>query len=751
MTKLYSLIILFTLLIFSYNPVNASHLTGGEITWKCIQSGSNQGKFVFTVKLYCACYTGAAWCPSSVVVYNPLYAKFGGNSSITCARILNRDVATPCYADSLSMKCGIPASQGGIMAMDENIYVSSPIQINGIPDSTGSDFYWTSCCRPGLLVNTVGNTGYYLRATMYPYTIPGNASPEYLGGTSSGPSCYDSSPKFAALPNITLCIRDMGTIDNSTTEDDCDSNRYTWALPMISATNNVIFKTGFSVSSQLPGPYFYASNVGGLLDSSTGIINYKIDSIPASGYYVICNKAQSYRDGQLISEIYRDMVYYFMDCNLSSGGVSNSNSPTIEIKEAASPTYLTNFNKMFIVGNPIELDIRIQDFDSLPTTPLSEQSVSLEIYGEAMSDKVNNTTSCDISPCAYLDSNNLAWNGEFFIDTTSLVVRFKWSPECKHVKHKTKVSCGAIIGNYEFTIVARDNWCPVPKVTTKKFYITIDDTAGVAMKIDTIDASVGGTYVGWDNYLPANFKNYNVFRKGAAQGSPWIQVGTITNQSQSNFLDPYVNPNGLYDFYHVMTNSGAGCKYEDVLNTLGLQANQSGTNVALAWNKAYKEASVNPTGTYKVYRQDSTSTAWNLILTQPYSLTTSYLDLSPPINVPLKYKVEANDSYKLHAVSNIREITIKKPIDTSSSVTVVIPAKDQPVVYPNPAGNRLNIESPIPYSMDILSLKGEQVGHYELTKGLEVLDISEYVNGMYFLKFKDENGRMHFEKLMKKE
>ena len=41
--------ILLMLFVFSNNS-NATHLMGGEITWECVKSGPDIGKYIFTVK-----------------------------------------------------------------------------------------------------------------------------------------------------------------------------------------------------------------------------------------------------------------------------------------------------------------------------------------------------------------------------------------------------------------------------------------------------------------------------------------------------------------------------------------------------------------------------------------------------------------------------------------------------------------------------------------------------------------------------
>jgi hypothetical protein len=197
------IILLAVLVSFMTKETKASHLLGGEITWECIQGGTNSGRLIFTIKIYRACYQGAASVGSTASINNPLYAQYGGVSSINCTRIVQQDLSPACYNPSLELSCGVTIGNGGDRAMEENVYVSAPVQVNGVPATTGSEFYWTSCCRPTTL--NLNGSGYYLRAKMFPYTPPNATAALSMGSTTSGPSCYDSSPYFAERPATVIC------------------------------------------------------------------------------------------------------------------------------------------------------------------------------------------------------------------------------------------------------------------------------------------------------------------------------------------------------------------------------------------------------------------------------------------------------------------------------------------------------------------------------------------------------------------
>jgi len=46
--------LIFSLFIFSQSTF-ATHLMGGEITWKCLKNGPDVGKYIFTMKVYRDC------------------------------------------------------------------------------------------------------------------------------------------------------------------------------------------------------------------------------------------------------------------------------------------------------------------------------------------------------------------------------------------------------------------------------------------------------------------------------------------------------------------------------------------------------------------------------------------------------------------------------------------------------------------------------------------------------------------------
>ena len=67
-------------MLFVFN-VNASHFLGGEITWECIQSGPDIGKYIFQMKVYRDC-SGTTFSQTSQTLDHHNYPSAGLTSPI---------------------------------------------------------------------------------------------------------------------------------------------------------------------------------------------------------------------------------------------------------------------------------------------------------------------------------------------------------------------------------------------------------------------------------------------------------------------------------------------------------------------------------------------------------------------------------------------------------------------------------------------------------------------------------------------
>ena len=153
------------LFVAAFNSdLKATHLLGGEITWECV----GNGQYRFQLTLYRECGSlpfPPAGLPATTSINGPT-----GNIPVT--RISITEVSPTCLGGG-TISCA--TSNSGEGAVERHYYESGNVNLTGTPPPAGWTFSWTSCCRPGSVVNlnSPGSTGYFLRARMYPYTPVG--------------------------------------------------------------------------------------------------------------------------------------------------------------------------------------------------------------------------------------------------------------------------------------------------------------------------------------------------------------------------------------------------------------------------------------------------------------------------------------------------------------------------------------------------------------------------------------------------
>ena len=141
---------------------NASHLMGGEITWQCLPSG----QFKFTMKVYRDCAGIPFGPPVSLDVHN-----HPSITSIAMNLVSQKDISPDCNPGSGTQITCAGATSSTVGAVEEFIFESNPIFLNGTPPAAGWIFSWGSCCRNSAIDNLVGagSLGFTLRAKMFAY------------------------------------------------------------------------------------------------------------------------------------------------------------------------------------------------------------------------------------------------------------------------------------------------------------------------------------------------------------------------------------------------------------------------------------------------------------------------------------------------------------------------------------------------------------------------------------------------------
>lgn len=290
----------FSLIVFLLSPylTFASHIIGGDITYKCL--GNNN--FEFTITFYQDCMDGE---PEAIIQDNPAFYAFytAGNQSELVktghVQSFNKTRVDPNFSNDCIDNFPNTCMQKQVFKFTTNL----------APHPDGYYIVSQRCCRNGSITNisNPGNTG-----ISYFAKIPG----------WSGATCNNSSPTSDKVPPQIICVNENFIYDFSATDPNGDSLSYSLCqakvggspinpkpngseitappyasvnyIPPYSATNPVMGSPGFSIHPE------------------TGILTGK-PIIPGRFIVTIC--ISEWRNDSLIAEYTRDYQFVITNCS----------------------------------------------------------------------------------------------------------------------------------------------------------------------------------------------------------------------------------------------------------------------------------------------------------------------------------------------------------------------------------------------------------------------------------------------------
>ena len=604
-------------------PAFASHYLGGEITWRCFDTGPNAGKYKFYVVLYRECGTG-----SSTFLPNPVILSTNAPvGSISCAQVGSAtDVSPDCWDATQEINCnGVTSGQG---AVEERRYESGYITLNGVPPAGGWYFTFTDCCRPSITNLTSASSSYTLRAYMFPYSINGvvqNANP-----------CYDSSPRFLEPPKSVICSGYEYTYAHNAFDGDMDSVTYDWAYPQTTSNGtNASFTTGYAYNSPFPNGGNPVS-----FNQHTGTMKFNPS---AGGSYTSCVEVNAYRCNQKIASVYRDIpVIIRTDCGFNT-------PPTVQINNL--PNYpalvpvVTSGDTLYyetsvFAGQEVKFAMVSQDPQLLPN--FLPQTIEFSASSGQLGSPLNNANSgCSNPPCATISPKSPQTS---FVSALNNEVNFNWVTNCNHISYQNNY-CGTPSSRYVFSLRMQDNFCVAPAIKAVSVVVYVNSTIPVPPDLSQACVSrepAGGLTINWGYPLDTgmNFDAYVVFR-GSSPSVPFIAIDTIWNYSIQSYTD--MSPLSGANYYYMR--SLGGCGYtsvsSDTIRLMELAITPippTNSSVAqLDWNAPYSGA----TPTYEIWRRPlgSGSAGWAQVA------TTSNLTFNDTVNIcgqDLEYQIRIN-------------------------------------------------------------------------------------------------------------
>ena len=291
---------IFFIALFFLFPLlgKATHLVGGEITYQCEGYNEDEDTYTYTITLTVYNDCGPANVNNTFFDDQASIGIFEGNDLYE-----NLLINYPGSFTSIDTELNNPCVTIPISACVRKAVYESTVELDF--ENGPYDIVYQRCCRNWSIsnINNAGSTGMTLHALI----------PEPIDSTCN------SSPVFDVLPPSFLCNNYEMELDFSASDADGDSLVYELCTPFSGATVDqpqpsppdtppfvgISWSSGYSASE----PF---STINGLsLDSQTGILTGIPDEI---GIFAVAICVKEYRDGVLLSEIFRDYQINIYNC-----------------------------------------------------------------------------------------------------------------------------------------------------------------------------------------------------------------------------------------------------------------------------------------------------------------------------------------------------------------------------------------------------------------------------------------------------
>ncbi len=646
------ILILLVLLLFGWShKTQASHLMGGEITWDCVKTGPDIGKFVFSVKVYRDC--NGIPGPASI----PLTTNAPGVGGVINCNLVSQTDISPKGPGCPT--CAVPL--GYANAVEEFVYRSAPLFLTGVPPVTGWNFWWTSCCRNAAIINLGAGSGdFTIRAYMYPYNA-----------TNTNP-CFDSSPQFAEKPQLGTCTRNQTSYNHNAIDVEIDSLVYTWGNPLqANLVTNYPFAPNYSVTSPLPGPTSNPLNVAAVMNPNTGVVTF---TSYTPGAFVTVTKVSAYKCGILVAEIFREIQIAL----LSNCIIAPANPPSVPVTVYNTPPDVQDLlgNPLSVIidtvyaGDTVEFNIIAFDFEALPATSGGgPQSLSLSATGSQFGTNFTNSSAgCLFPPCATLTPplvDTVPPIATLFFPLT-LQTKFYWITDCNHLPKN--LGCVNLSSTYNFVLKTYDNFCPSPAVNFNTLTIVVlapPAVKGARMKCADVlpNGNVNLTFLPPIDTGEADtnqfFKAFYVFRSTTGTAGPYTLLDSLKGFRITNY-DTVITYNDLTAnanlgpvSYYLTTRSGCDLEQRlvsDTISTIFLQVAQVGFDASLAWTPLMTPLGASSTGKYYIWREQppAGSGNWNLI---DSTTNLTYLDPVFVCDDSINYRIQVVDTSAANCIS----------------------------------------------------------------------------------------------------
>jgi gliding motility-associated-like protein len=598
-------LLLIVLVLCSAYSARATHVMGGEITWKCSGNG-----YIFELIFYRDCNgVEVNTISENIEVWNHPTV-----SNILVAFISRQDISPTCSpvpGSPPALDCGSGASGGnGIGAIEKITYRSAVILLPGNPPAgTGWIFTYDNFSRSNLITNLQNPDNYGLTITAKMFPIPGAA-----GGV-----CIDNSPQFLQDPYLVSCSGENYSYNMHPVDVDLDSLHMAFGIPMnnFSGVYNppispdpVPYEIGFSSTNPTPDASFQAGNIPAQIDPLSGELTFSSSTI---GSFVVKVVTQSFRKGILIAEVEREMQLIVLNCT------GNNTAPVI------TPPFAGLFETTVDAGTLVTFNLTSTDVEVLQDG--SPQNNILTSTGLLYGTNFTSTSGCAVGPCATLNQTPA------IIGIQGATTQFSWQTDCDHVV--TAYGDVAEMIPYHFVFKVQDNYCQIPKITYRTVTINVRNPGIIpATSINCITTAPNGDVtVNWDAVADPDgtFVEYQLHS---------VQNGLLGTYPIATTSAVVPFPGAAHDFFvNVISgcNGNATTTSDTIQNVFLDVSNPSDGTAILQWNSPTVTPLPGMNPNITIWREYPAG-VWTILTTVPYG-STFYKDTIDICSTYLNYMV----------------------------------------------------------------------------------------------------------------
>jgi hypothetical protein len=625
--------------LMAYQPVRASHVLGGEISYRCLGGGL----YEFNMRLYRDC-TGIPWNEGNQVIQHNVpglppiaMIRLPGDSGVF-------DASQGCPGGNFNCGGNPTGGTGQAGTVAAQVYRGF-LNMSTAPAPPAVGYVFT---MNSIQINVRNNnnnmnpqgSGLTLRVIMYPYINTAT------GLALTPAQMCDNAPSFLEPPVAlqTLNPLDTVTFNNFATDVDLDSISFHMDLPWRGVFTPLNFTGTFSLTNPWPGiiPVPLGPPTGNVaIDPAGGVITFRPTTL---GNWLACIRVDAWRCGQRIASIFRDFQMQIVP-PVPGRPVYDPNNPDVTAQRAPQidgyfidpVTGRVRYDLTYYSGDTVIIPIQARD--DYPTfTPaglFQPDSMYVTFAGLPVSTTNSATSGCPFPPCMTIRGINdpnppapvlnaptpLSINrgggpvnlGRGYRGILQVGAKLVWFPNCNNLPENNFNSCGQIIASNQVAISAVDNNCPIsgktvvtytfrvkalPVLPAPFFYgVSVDSTnrgATLYFHLDydsvTVDPLDTINFFGYNRNTDflraraksvarrrASFEKYRIYRSTTRNG-PYVLYDSISVIDTYSWRDNNVNLNNNEYYYYITTVSGCGAQESrptDTLKTISFSLNNN--------------------------------------------------------------------------------------------------------------------------------------------------------------------------------